>query len=158
MTTIAIPDSPSLTHTQKLEEIGDLAVRVADSSAEFRQALASLAEWWANIHPDPERLLSILYLRVQADLQNSTLSADDLVERAKRAHAMRHLFDPRTVAELVANAEARIWKSKFLAHKHALAQQDIAGMTTTFARIAQKLVPRFDPTAAAIVVVVILFV
>ncbi|HEX6101188.1 MAG TPA: hypothetical protein VF432_33035 [Thermoanaerobaculia bacterium] len=158
MSTIAVLDFPYLTHTRKLEEIGDLALCVAESSDEFRQKVASLAIWWANVHPDPERLLPILYMRVQADLQTSTLSAGDLVERVKRAHATRHLFDPWTVAELVATTEARIWKSRFLAHKHALAQQEIAEMEPAFARIAQKLAPRLDATAAAIVAVVILFV
>jgi hypothetical protein len=158
MTSFPVPEPQYLPQTQTLEEIGNLAVHVAESSAEFRQQVASLATWWANVHPDPGRLLNVLYLRVQANLQNSTLSADDLVERVKRAHKTRHMYDPWTVAELVATAEARMWKSRFLAHKDSLAQQEIAAMTPAFACIAQQLVPRLDATAAAIVVAVILFV
>lgn len=146
MSTNAIADLMTLTDVrEKLIEAGEHAIRAAQSSPEFRRDFAALGKWWSTAHPQPERLLAILYLRAQEHGGFAkTLSENDLVRRASRAEAKLRSTERTAVQKLVSDLESRIRNSASLSRRLAVAQEELAELAPDMEEIAHKLVPKLQ--------------
>lgn len=125
-----------------LREAGELAIRAAERSAEFRRDFASIARWWAGAHDDPERLLAIFYMRAQEHAAfGRAITGKDLEKRANRAHTILRSTERNALQNLVADLDIRIRRSMFLTRRLAAAQEELAELAPDMDEIARRLVP-----------------
>ena len=143
MSTNAIAELMTLTDVrEKLKEAGELAIQAAEHSAEFRQDFASIGKWWSGAHPQPERLLAILYLRAQEHAGfGKALTEKDLVKRANRADAMQRSTERNALQRLATDLDTRIRNSTSLSRRLSVVQEELSELAPDMEEIARKLVP-----------------
>lgn len=148
---LTVTDIFALTSVEDtIRKTGELAIRVAERSVDFRRDLASIASWWANTDSQPERLLAILYLRAQESAGTfKNTDSNDIIKRANRARAMLRSLDRNDANEAVAALESRIANSPSLARRLALAQDELADMQQDLEDIARNLVPKLNDIGVA---------
>jgi hypothetical protein len=129
----------------KFREIANFAAKAAESSDDLRKDFASIASWWGKTYDQPERLLSILYLRAQEELRDSPISsAKEFAKRTKHARAVLASFDQKAIRQDLAETESAIRNSTFLSRKLELAEQELAELTSDFEEVARKVVPQLQ--------------
>lgn len=112
---------------EKLREAGELAIQAAHASAAFRRDFAANGKWWSSAHPEPGRLLAILYLRAQEHPAFArALSEKDLVRRARRAEEALRSTERNTVPSVAADLESLIRDSSSLSRRLTVAQEELA--------------------------------
>ena len=127
---------------ERLREAGELAIQAAESSAEFRQDLAAIGKWWSAAHPEPERLLAILYLRAQEHVSfGKDITRKDLEKRANRARVLLQSTERNALQNLATELNSRIRRSMFLSRRLAVAQEELAELAPDMEQIALELVP-----------------
>lgn len=144
MNTATINDIFTLTNLEEtIKDTGELAIRAAERSREFRQDFGAIASWWASVHAQPERLLAILYVRLQENAGASRGNGgNDLARQANRARAFLRSLNRTDVSEAIAGIESRIAASPVLARRLAAAQDELAEMRQDLEAIARRLVPQ----------------